>query len=151
MNKFVWQLVWELRSRRNGYHFILKGHNSPTALSHHLTHTRSLVPKFTPYVAVPDRNQILFHCVFRVHHQVWHTIVLSFPWGRGSYTLRAGLIRTEGGAHTHWGRGSYALHRDIRYSCVYTSRLGWFWVWDRDYCNTRRNNVSISIRDCHIY
>ena len=48
------------------------------------------------HVAVPE---ILFICVFRVHHQVWCTIVLSL----------------------HWGWGSYVLHRCIRYSWVYTS------------------------------
>ena len=35
------------------------------------------------YVAAPDRNQISFRHVFRVYHQVWCTIALS--WGRGSY------------------------------------------------------------------
>ena len=30
------------------------------------------------YVAVPDRNRILFRCVFRVHHRVWRAIALKF-------------------------------------------------------------------------
>ena len=30
------------------------------------------------HVAVPDRNRILFRCVFRAHHPVWHAIALSF-------------------------------------------------------------------------
>ena len=44
-------------------------------------------------MAVPDRNQVLFGHVFQVHHQVWHSVVLSFY-------------------------GSYTLHRRIRYSCI---------------------------------
>ena len=48
-------------------------------------------------VAVPNRNRMLFCRVFRAHHRVRRTIVLSFHLGRGSYTLR--------------GR--------IRYSCIY--------------------------------
>ena len=27
------------------------------------------------HMAVPDRNRILFHRVFRVHYQVWHTVI----------------------------------------------------------------------------
>ena len=30
------------------------------------------------YVAVPNRNRILFHRIFWVHHQVWRAIPLSF-------------------------------------------------------------------------
>ena len=32
----------------------------------------------TIYVTVLDRNRILFHRVFRAHHQVWRAIALSF-------------------------------------------------------------------------
>ena len=44
------------------------------------------------YVAVPDRNRILFHRVFRAHHRVQCAIALSFRLGQGSYALR-GCIR----------------------------------------------------------
>ena len=30
------------------------------------------------YVAVPDRNRVLFRRIFRAHHWVWHTVVLHF-------------------------------------------------------------------------
>ena len=53
------------------------------------------------YVAVPDRNQILFHRVFRAHHRVRRAIALSFRLGQSSYALR--------------GR--------IRYSCVYIALM----------------------------
>ena len=53
------------------------------------------------YVAVPDRNRILFHCVFGVHHQVRCAIALNFCLG--------------------WG--SYPLHGRIRYSCVYIAHM----------------------------
>ena len=52
-------------------------------------------------MAVPDRNRILFHHVFRAHHRVRRAMALSFRLGRSSYTLR----------------------RCIRYSCVYTARM----------------------------
>ena len=50
---------------------------------------------------IPDRNRILFHCVFRAHHRVRRAIALSF----------------------HLGRSSYALRRHIRYSCIYIVRM----------------------------
>ena len=53
------------------------------------------------YAAVPSRNWVLFCSVFRVHHQVWCAIVLSF--------LK--------------GRDSHVLHRRVRYSCVYRSHM----------------------------
>ena len=53
------------------------------------------------YVAVPDRNRILVHRVFRAHQRVQRTTALSFRLWRGSYALR--------------GR--------IRYSCVYIARM----------------------------
>ena len=53
------------------------------------------------FVAVLDRNRILFHCVFRAHHQVRRTIALSFRLG--------------------WG--SYALCGRIRHSCVYVAHM----------------------------
>ena len=53
------------------------------------------------YVAVPDRNQILVHRVFRAHQRVQRATALSFRSGRGSYALR--------------GR--------IRYSCIYIARM----------------------------
>ena len=30
------------------------------------------------YVAIPDRNQTLFRCVFWAHHRAWRAIVLNF-------------------------------------------------------------------------
>ena len=56
-----------------------------------------IIGKHYIYVAVPDRNRILFRSVFRAHHRVWCAIALSF----------------------HLGRGSYALCGCIRYSCIY--------------------------------
>ena len=45
-------------------------------------HTSNLNSEFFRYiyvyVAVPDRNWILFHWVFRAHHRVWRAIALSF-------------------------------------------------------------------------
>ena len=52
-------------------------------------------------MAVPDRNQILVHRVFRAHQRVQRATELSFRLGRGSYALR--------------GR--------IRYSCIYIARI----------------------------
>ena len=49
------------------------------------------------YVAVPDRNRILFCRIFQLHHRVQRAIALSF----------------------RLGRGSYVLHGRIRYSCGY--------------------------------
>ena len=62
---------------------------------HHHTAVTSLFLN----VAVPKRNQILFCRIFQAHHRVWCAIALNF----------------------HWGRGSCALHRCIRYLCIYTS------------------------------
>ena len=53
------------------------------------------------YVAVPDRNRILVHHVFRAHQRVQRATALSF-------CLR---------------RGSYALRERIRYSCVYIAHM----------------------------
>ena len=55
----------------------------------------------TSFVAVPDRNRILFHHVFRAHHRVRRATALSF----------------------HLGRGSYVLSGCIRYSCIYIARM----------------------------
>ena len=52
-------------------------------------------------VAVPDRNWILVHRVFRAHQWVQCATALSFCLGRGSYAL--------------CGR--------IRYSCIYIARM----------------------------
>ena len=57
--------------------------------------------KICLFVAVPDRNRILVHRVFRPHQQVQRATALSFRLGRGSYALR--------------GR--------TRYSCVYIARM----------------------------
>ena len=62
---------------------------------HHHTAVTSLFLN----VAVPNRNQILFRRIFQAHHRVWCAIALNF----------------------HWGRGSCALHKCIRYLCIYTS------------------------------
>ena len=47
---------------------------------------------YDAYVAVLDRNRILFRLVFREHHRVRRAIALSFCLGRGSYAL-CGCIR----------------------------------------------------------
>ena len=72
---------------------------SVSFLHHHLAFYIAL-PPFT-YVAVPDRNRILVHRVFREHQQVQRATALSF----------------------RLGRGSYALSGRIRYSCVYIARM----------------------------
>ena len=52
-------------------------------------------------MAVPDRNQILVHRIFRAHQRVKCATAQSFRSGRGSYALRG----------------------CIRYSCVYIARM----------------------------
>ena len=56
---------------------------------------------YNVYVAVPFRNRRLFHYVFRSYHCLRSAISLNF--------------RQE--------QGSYALHRFIRYSCIYEAHM----------------------------
>ena len=55
----------------------------------------------SPNVAVPCRNRRLFRRVFRLHRCVQSAVSLNF----------------------HEGRRSYALHKLIRYSCIYEASM----------------------------
>ena len=81
--------------------------------------------EYACYVAVLERNRMLYCRVFQAHHWAWCATALSFCWGRGSY----------------------AVHWCVRYSCIYTScmspGLSGSSAQQTQWCgwNMRRNNI----------
>ena len=77
------------------------------------------------HVTVPNRNLLLFRCIFQVRQQVWCAIALSF----------------------RWGRGSYAMYKCMNIWCIYevcmSPALSGSSVRQTQQCawNTRRNNI----------
>ena len=57
------------------------------SINHNITASFLQPSSTSPYVPVPDRNQILIRRVFWAHHWVWRAIALSFRWRWVSYTL----------------------------------------------------------------